>query len=69
MNAAVNGKALQKYTALTGDGLHGNHPAYDKFVQKRLDDFTDQGSYTAEEAKNFLENSLIPELNDLYRSS
>ncbi len=61
MNAEVNGRALKKFTALTGEGIHGNHPAYDKYVQKRLNDFIGE---TSEEAKEFLEDILIPELNE-----
>ncbi|OEJ99128.1 hypothetical protein A8C32_08105 [Flavivirga aquatica] len=61
MNAKINGRALQKFSSLTGDGLHGNHPAYDKYVQKRLNDFIWK---TSKEARNFLEEILIPELNE-----
>ncbi|WP_146746622.1 AHH domain-containing protein [Sinomicrobium soli] len=65
MNSAVNGKALQKYTALTGEGIHGNHPAYDKFVQYKLDEFKSSNILTSDNASEFLNNSLIPELNNL----
>ncbi|MDO5981359.1 AHH domain-containing protein [Flavivirga spongiicola] len=61
MNAEVNGRALTKFTSLTGEGIHGNHPAYDKFVQKRLNDYIGNSS---EAAREFLEEVLIPELNE-----
>ena len=64
MNAEINGKALQKYSALIGEGLHGNHPAYDKFVQKRMNDFMDD-TINPENTRKFLEEVLIPELNSL----
>ncbi|TDU43197.1 HNH/ENDO VII superfamily nuclease [Gelidibacter sediminis] len=64
MNSKVNGKALKKYTSLTGEGLHGNHPAYDKYVQKRLDDFANN-NFDSNGAKDFLEKSLIPKLDEL----
>ncbi|CAL2107151.1 conserved exported hypothetical protein [Tenacibaculum sp. 190524A02b] len=65
MNAKVNGISLKKFSKLTGDGLHGNHPAYDKFVQKRIDDFINKtNNLTPEIAKDFLEKELIPDLLD-----
>ncbi len=63
MNAKINGRALQKFSSLTGDGIHGNHPAYDKYVQKRLDDFSN-GIFDSDSAKDFLDNTLIPKLNE-----
>ncbi len=66
MNSKVNGKALKKYTSLTGEGLHGNHPQYDIYVEKLLNEFkTDNIGFTSEIAKDYLENELIPNLIDL----
>lgn len=63
MNSKINGIALKKYRALTGEGLHGNHPAYDKYVQKMFDNFLSRNpNLSPELAKNFLENILIPDL-------
>ncbi|MGQ3678382.1 AHH domain-containing protein [Tenacibaculum discolor] len=63
MNAKINGIALKKYSKLIGEGLHGNHPAYNTFVDKKLKAFIDSTSdLTPEIAKDFLENKLIPEL-------
>lgn len=39
MNSKINGIALEKFKKLTGTGIHGNHPAYDTFVQRKLDEF------------------------------
>lgn len=66
MNSEINGRALQKYTALTGEGLHGNHPAYDDVVTHLINEFKDETTeFTPETAKDFLENTLIPQLNGL----
>ncbi|MCK0158805.1 hypothetical protein MWU65_16560 [Cellulophaga sp. F20128] len=66
MNAEINGKAIQKYTKLTGEGLHGNHPQYDIYIQKLLNDFKiDNPGFSPELAKYFLEYELIPELDNL----
>ena len=65
MNAEINWKALQKYTKLTCEGLHGNYPAYDKLIQKRMDDFIMDGRINPENAKEFLEEILISQLNSL----
>ncbi|WP_440121398.1 AHH domain-containing protein [Tenacibaculum sp. Ill] len=63
MNAKINGIALKKYSKLIGEGLHGNHPAYNTFVDKKLKAFIDSTSdLTPEIANDFLENKLIPEL-------
>ncbi len=65
MNDPTNGVALEKFSRITGDGLHGNHPAYDTFVQKQLDDFQrDFPNATGQQAKDFLETELIPDLID-----
>ena len=66
MNAEINSRALKKYTKLTGEGLHGNHPQYDIYVQKSFSNFKiDNPGFTPELAKDFLENELIPELDEL----
>ena len=66
MNNKLNVRALQKYTALTGEGLHGNHPQYDTYVQRLIDDFiAENPGFSSEQARNFLEGDLIPELNRL----
>lgn len=63
MNSPINGIALKKYTKIIGEGLHGNHPKYDDFVQFRLNEYLNKfPSATPEEAKFFLETNLIPEL-------
>jgi len=63
LNMIENGIGLEKFTTLVGTGLHGNHPAYDRYVLKRLDDFSEQGSnFTPEQANNFISNQLIPDL-------
>ncbi len=65
MNDPINGVALEKFSKITGEGLHGNHPAYDDFVEKQLVEFgKDFPNATGEQAKNFLENNLIPRLSD-----
>ncbi|WP_407267643.1 hypothetical protein [Tenacibaculum maritimum] len=66
VNDAVNGIALKKFGKLIGEGLHGNHPKYDIFVQRKLDKYlTDFPNATPQQAKQFLEGNLIPELLDL----
>ena len=42
-----NGIGLEKYTKLVGEGLHGNHPAYDAFIEFRLSNFTKSNSTDA----------------------
>lgn len=39
------------------------NPAYNDFVEYKLQEFVNEGPYTSESAKNFLMNDLIPELN------
>jgi len=65
MNDVVNGIALEKYSKLLEEGLHANHPAYSKYVEKQIIDFQKtQGinNITPEMAKEFLEGYLIPSL-------
>ena len=66
LNMLENGIGLEKFTTLIGTGLHGNHPAYDRYVIKRLDDFASQvTNFTPEQANNFILNQLIPDLKGL----
>ena len=57
----MNGIGLEKYTKLIGKGIHGNHPAYDKYVKTQLDRFNKIG-LTPEQANKFLQEELIPDL-------
>ncbi|WP_024770553.1 hypothetical protein [Aquimarina macrocephali] len=65
MNAKVNGRALKKFSSLTPDGIHGNHPAYNEVTQFLLDKFK-QGvpNFSPEQAADFLEGNLIPRLDN-----
>jgi len=65
MSNPLNGRALKKFSSLTPDGVHGFHPQYNDYVNKRLQDFIDLGPFEPEDAKEFLEEILIPELNSL----
>ncbi len=63
LNMVENGLGLKKYTKLTGEGLHGNHPAYDDFLTYKLDEFAKgKSEFTAREANDFLQTQLIPEV-------
>jgi hypothetical protein len=63
LNHPVNMIGLEKYTKLTGTGLHGNHPAYDNFITFRLDNFEKANPcFSPTTANNYLQNQLIPEL-------
>jgi hypothetical protein len=67
LNLVENAIGLEKYTSLIGQGLHGNHPAYDAFVKFRLDNFqiANAGMLGATKANSFLQQTLIPELKNL----
>ena len=54
----MNGIGLEKYTKIIGKGMHGNHPAYDKYVKTQLDRFNKIG-LTPEQANKFLQEELI----------
>ena len=41
--------------------MHGNHPAYDKYVKTQLDRFNKIG-LTPEQANKLLQEELIPDL-------
>ena len=43
--------------------MHGNHPAYDKYVKTQLDRFNKIG-LTPEQANKFLQEELIPDLKE-----
>lgn len=64
MNSKINGIPLKKYINGAQEGLHGNHPKYDDFVQFRFNKFLEGkgGILDPEDAKRFLETKLIPEL-------
>lgn len=65
-NMLENGIGLKKYSKLTGDGLHGNHPAYRNYIELRLDDFLrKRPNSTEKEANVFLQEELIPELKEI----
>ena len=59
----MNGIGLEKYTMLIGNGIYGNHPAYDKYVKTQLDRFNKIG-LTPEQANKFLQEELIPDLKE-----
>ncbi len=53
---------LEHYDAALQVGLHQNHPAYDKFIQARLDDFAALGDLSPASCNNYIQSTLIPEL-------
>ncbi len=62
-NMIENGLGLEKYTKLIGEGMHGNHPAYDNYVRYRLkNNPLSDVDVTPEKANKFLQEELIPEL-------
>ena len=64
-NMLQNGIGLEKYTKLIGKGIHGNHPAYDKYVRSKLEDFMlENPNITPEQANKFLQEELIPDLKE-----
>ena len=70
LNDKVNGKSLKKYVKALQEGDHGNHPAYNKLVRDKIDDYINKGGdNTAEGAKKFLENDLIPFLNNILKKA
>ena len=65
LNMLQNGIGLEKYTKLIGKGIHGNHPAYDKYVRSKLEDFMlENPNITPEQANKFLQEELIPDLKE-----
>ncbi len=66
LNHIYNGIGLPKFSRLTGDGLHGNHPAYDKYIEYRLNRFMELNPHaTALDASEFLQDTLIGEMKTL----
>lgn len=62
-NMLQNGIGLEKYTELIGNGIHGNHPVYNKYVNSKLDKFLSKNpNITPEQANIFLQEELIPDL-------
>jgi len=61
LNDELNGIVLQKYSKALAEGVHGNHPAYNQYIRKKLAEI-DVDDFTPETAKNYLENYLIPDL-------
>ena len=59
----MNGIGLEKYTKLIGEELHGNHPAYDKYVKTQLERVKKIG-LSPEQANKFLQEELIPDLKE-----
>jgi len=69
MNDILNGVELKKYTKIEfPDGVHASHPAYDTYVQKRLQEFIDDNNginnIDNTEAYDFFNNVLLPELRN-----
>ena len=66
LNMLENGVGLEKYSADFDTGLHGNHPQYDNYVVHRLFEFKQAfPDYTPKSANKFIQETLIPELNEL----
>ena len=64
-NMLQNGIGLEKYTKLIGKGMHGNHPAYNKYVNSKLNKFLKKNpNITPEQANKFLQEELIPDLKE-----
>lgn len=66
MSKPLNGKALKKFSSLTPDGIHAKHPQYTEYVQRQIDEFiASKPNYTPQQAADFLEKVLIPDLDRL----
>lgn len=64
-NLVENGLGLEKYSKLVGEGMHGNHPAYDAYINSRLDAFsTANPDLTPRDANKYLQETLIPEIKN-----
>lgn len=65
-NMLENGIGLKKYSKLLGNGLHGNHPAYKKYIESKIiEQFPDWHTATPQQANKYLQEALIPELKSL----
>jgi len=67
LNDELNGIVLQKYSKALAEGVHGNHPAYTKYIENQLNEFINSrkiSEITATEAKDFLEKRIIPRLKN-----
>ena len=54
--------SLEHYDDALQVGLHQNHPAYDKFIEYRLNRFMDKGNVSHEACNDYIQKQLIPEL-------
>jgi len=66
MNDKLNGMGLKKYSKELLEGVHGNHPAYNDFVEGQLTKFAEKmgDKLTPKAAKDYLQNTLIPTLKN-----
>ena len=63
LNMFENAVELEKYFEGVG-GMHGNHPAFDAFMEFRLNDFDSRNPVlSAAKANEYLQQILIPELS------
>jgi hypothetical protein len=61
-NSATNGFSID-------NALHGSHKAYNEYVSKRLSDWASQNKgYSPKDAREFIQNKLIPELEDMVKA-
>lgn len=66
LNTFENGVGLSKYRKSLGEGMHGNHPAYDDYVVHRLTQYKQlYPNPTPKQANEFIQNTLIPEMRQL----
>ncbi|WP_299246097.1 hypothetical protein [uncultured Aquimarina sp.] len=64
MSSTMNGRPLKKFSSLTPDGIHGNHPAYTDVVEFLLNQYKNSVDVIDPvEAAKFIEKNLIPRLN------
>ena len=63
LNDIYNGIGLEKFSRLVGTGLHGNHPAYDKYVTTLMTRYEDaHPGLLPLDASKYLQEVLIPDL-------
>jgi hypothetical protein len=53
---------LEHYDEALQVGLHQNHPAYDNFIEFRLNKFMEKGNLSPDACNDFIQKQLIPEL-------